>query len=135
MALRVLCVDDNPMVGAAIQMKLTRAGCEWLGLLPDASDLLAHVSGLRPDVLLLDVDLPGESPFIAMQRVLEHHPGLLVVMVSGHVRRELIDRAFQAGAWGYVSKTDGAGAILAAIQRVTGGEMAMSPDVEAVLNA
>jgi DNA-binding NarL/FixJ family response regulator len=63
--------------------------------------------------------------------VAELFPNMRVVILSGHVRRELIDRAIESGAWGYVSKHDGADAVVAAIRSVARGEFTLGPEVQA----
>ncbi|HYD98888.1 MAG TPA: response regulator transcription factor [Alphaproteobacteria bacterium] len=128
----VLCVDDNDLVADALEVRLRLAGgFRWLGRLPDAERLAAVAQELAPDVVLLDIDMPGKSPFVAVAELLAVRPGVRVVMVSGHIRTDFIDRAVEAGAWGYVSKNEGADVIVAAIRRVAAGEFVMGDDVAA----
>ena len=129
--IRVLCVDDNDFVAEAIRRKLLlESGFEWLGWLEDASGLLESARGMKPDVILLDIDMPGEDSFEALESLAANCPAIRVIMLSGHVRRELIDRAVEAGAWGYISKNDETDHIVAAIRRVAAGEFTLGPDAE-----
>lgn len=128
--IKVLCVDDNFLVAEGIKIKLALAGgFEWMGQLADADDLVEHVRRKRPDIVLLDIDMPGKDAFTALREL--HDAGLntRVLMVSGHVRTELIDRAVEAGAWGYVSKGEGAEQIINAIHDVLAGKFVMGPEV------
>lgn len=130
----VLGVDDNEEVGRTLALRLAREpDLLWMGLLRSADALVEEAARLQPNIVLLDIDMPGKNPFTAMAELAERLPGTRVVMLSGHVRRELIDRAFAAGAWGYLSKQDGCGAVAAALRRVMEGEVVMSPDVASVM--
>lgn len=122
----VLCVDDNRFVAEAIQEQLSSdEGFTWLGHQLDAEDLLSHVQRLKPDVVLLDIDMPGPNPFEALQEVSEQCPDVAVLILSGYVKPELIDRAIDAGASGYLSKGDDAETLLADIQRAAHGEFVL----------
>jgi two-component system NarL family response regulator len=132
----VLCVDDNPEIGGAIRLKLRSAGgFEWKGQLFSADSLEDQVAQLGPDVVLLDIDMPGADPFAAIAHLTKSHPQVRVVVLSGHVRRELIDQAFAAGAWGYLSKNESADTIIDGVRRVAGGEFVMSSEVETLLDS
>ena len=129
----ILCVDDNRIVADAVAARMRReVGLRWIGHLACADDLAAVVSRERPFVILLDVDMPGRDPFDVMSILLEKWPQCRVIIFSGHVQRELLDRAIQSGAWGYVSKSDGADAMLDGILRVAADEFALSPEVRAI---
>lgn len=130
--IRVLCVDDNDLVVDAIGVKLSLAGgFEWLGQLNDATDLAGEVQRRRPDVVLLDIDMPGRDPFDALVELTDRCPTVRVLMFSGHIRGELIDRAIDAGAWGYLSKHEETESIVTAIRRVASGEFVLGIDAEA----
>jgi two-component system response regulator DesR len=130
--IRVLCVDDNDLVVEAIQIKLShsRQEFEWLGQLSTADHLVTTAMHERPDVVLLDIDMPGRDPFAALAQLSELFPQVRVIMLTGYVRRDLIDRAVEAGAWGYISKHDGADILIDAIHNVMRGEFVMGPHAE-----
>jgi DNA-binding NarL/FixJ family response regulator len=131
-AIRVLCVDDNDFVAEAVRRKLALNGeFEWAGWLPDARALTQKVREARADVVLLDIDMPGKDSFEALAELATAHPEARVIMLSGYVRGEYIDRAVEAGAWGYVSKNERTEAILEAIRQVAAGNFAMGAEVEA----
>lgn len=128
--IRVLCVDDNPLVADAVTTRLRLAGgFECVGHLLDASTLPDEVARLRPDVVLMDLDMPGAEPFEMMRTLSGTHPDARVLVLSGHVRRDLLDRAIEFGAWGYLSKNDDAETLVAAIRRVAGGEFVLGPEL------
>ena len=133
-AIRVLCVDDNALVGAALERHLRRAqGIEWVGLAGSADELLDAAARTRPDVIVLDIDMPGMDPFQAVAELAALEPHVRVVLFSGHVRQDFIDRAIDAGAWGYISKDDGEAALVGAIRQIHDGQFTLGAGVKAVL--
>jgi two-component system response regulator DesR len=129
----VLCVDDNPLVAEAVAAKLRlEGGFEWMGHLAAADDLAATVLQRRPSIVLLDIDMPGLDPFDAMHDLLECCAECRVIVFSGLVTQELLERAIRSGAWGYVSKSDGEEAMIDSIRLVALGEFALSPEVRAL---
>lgn len=126
--IRVLCVDDNELIGEAMSIELALTDdLKWVGQLLDADRLLKEVERRRPDVILLDIDMPGEDPFVALRHLCGEYPWIKVLMLTGHVRSDLIDRAIEAGAWGYISKSERVPTILNAVRRAANGEFVMSP--------
>ena len=132
---RVLCVDDNELVADAIARALReRADMEWLGWLPDVRELRTTVDRLTPDVVLLDIDMPHGDSFRALADLTQEVPSTRVIMLSGYVRRELVERALEAGAMGYISKNDAPRVILDGIARVAAGELVLGPEAEAAFH-
>lgn len=129
----VLCVDDNPHVAEALRLKLGRAArFEWKGWLSCADELLETAERDKPGMVLLDLDMPGADPFDATERMLRTLPDIRVVIFSGHVRAEFVERALRAGAWGYASKNDGEDELLRVLGAVWDGSVEFSPEVRAV---
>ena len=129
--LRVMCVDDNRFIGEAVQTVLQeRSDLEWAGWLSSAAELAGESRRRRPDIVLLDIDMPGRNVFEVLEEYVQSFPTVRVIMFSGYVRPEYIDRAINAGAWGYVSKNDGTEHMIEAIDRVAGGEFALTPEVQ-----
>ena len=128
----MLCADDNELIGDAIQIKLNLCPehqFEWLGQLQEATDLVNEAIRRQPDVVLLDIDMPGKDPIEALRQLTEFMPSVRVLMLTAHVRRDLIERAIEAGAWGYLSKYSGGETIVDAIQSVFRGEFVLGPGV------
>jgi DNA-binding NarL/FixJ family response regulator len=127
---QVLCVDDNDWVGESVARVLKRATAyAWAGWLPGPDGLLERLEAAPGAVVFLDIDMPGHDSFELVTEIARRFPAVRVIMLSGHLRLELIDRALASGAWGYVSKNDDTGAILAAIDNVVAGRIALSPAV------
>jgi DNA-binding NarL/FixJ family response regulator len=132
--IRVLCVDDNRWIGESIE-RILRAHPDlaWAGWVCGSAGLVEALSADCPDVVLLDIDIPGEDSFVALEALVKAYPDVRVIMLSGHVRGEFVDRALVAGAWGYISKNDETAMIVAAIRQAVAGETALSPMVAAEL--
>lgn len=132
--LSVLCVDDNAQLAAALRIRLASTGdLAWAGWLADADDLQTAVERDCPAVVILDLEMPGKDPFVALHECTRKCPSSRIVVYSAHVDRPRIDRAFEAGAWGFVSKNDGHEALLGGIHDVMEGRLAMSKEVRDIL--
>src|SRR5262245_20486747 len=128
--IRVLCVDDNPFVADGIKIRLAiHPGFEWVGHLSTADHLIQEVLRLAPEVVLLDIDMPGRDSLAALEELSAAVPGARTIIVSGYERDDYLDRAVEAGAWGYVSKNDGPQQIVEAILEVHAGRFAFGPSV------
>ena len=127
---RVFCVDDNPLLADALQRRLaSEADLAWAGWSEDTNAAVRAILGNPPDVVMLDIDMPGHESFEMVKRLAIEAPGVRVLMFSGHVRPDYLDRAIDAGAWGYVSKHDTMDDILHAIRRAATGEFVVTSDV------
>ena len=126
--IRVLCVDDNPLVadGVRIRLQLERDGhrFEWAGHLQNADELVATVRRTLPHVVLLDIDMPGKDAMAALSELAEAAPEVRTIILSGYSREDYLDRAVEAGAWGYISKNDAPEQIVEAVRRVMRGQFA-----------
>jgi DNA-binding NarL/FixJ family response regulator len=120
----VLCVDDNEMMAEALKRWLSRdTRVKWLGWLPSAEGLAAAVEQLSPQVVVMDVDMPGPSPFDAIASLSKSAPSTLVLMLSGFLRKEYVLKALDSGAMGYISKERSPQEIADAIVSVSEGHM------------
>lgn len=101
----ILLVDDQPAVRFGLQL-LFELEPEPLHVWEAGSgaEALALVERVRPDVVIMDVDLPDHNGITATQRVKQLLPGCLVIMLTIHSRPEIRSRALAAGAWAFVEK-------------------------------
>lgn len=123
---RVLCVDDNPDMTAALRLIIgSDPSMVCVGCLASASDLIAEVRRLHPppDVLILDATMAGTDPFTAMKELAAECPGTRAIIYSGHDDPSFVERAVNAGAWGCVSKHEEPEAIVRAVREVAAGRM------------
>lgn len=131
---RILCVDDNEEILSALSLHFAHIeGFEVVGTLSSADGLAAAVAKSKPDILVLDLDMPGLSPIQALREVDRSGLPTRTIVFSGHLRSELVDQVMDAGAWGYVTKNDGETSLVTAIRAVMAGEIAWSPEVQSVI--
>lgn len=122
-------MDDNEWIAEAIERRLRRDGdFEWLGWLPSTQGLIDQAEAQRPDVVVLDVDIPGEDTFNAIRTLAARVPTARVMMLSGHIRSDYVDRAVAAGAWGYLSKNEDNSTIINALRQIARGEFVLGPE-------
>lgn len=130
----VLFVDDNEEILWALDLHFKHTkGFKVVASLSTTTGLFDAVKDSKPDILVLDLDMPGQSPLETLRKINRSGLRTRTVVFSGHLRRELVDQAMDAGAWGYVSKNDGEVALVAAIRAVMTGEIAWSPEVRSVI--
>lgn len=128
--IRVLFVDDNRLMAQALERRLGfETSMQYAGWVESAADAVRVAQESRADVVMLDVDMPGDS-FDLVRQLNEAAPRVKVVMFSGYSRAEYVDHAVDVGAWGYISKNESIDVIIDAICRVAAGEFVLSPDVE-----
>ena len=130
--IRVLCVDDNDLLRRALVTALRRvAWIDVVGENDSADSLDALARELRPEVILLDIDMPGRDPFAAMSELQASGSDTRVLVFTGHARPEFADRAVACGAWGYLSKSAGIEEVASAIRDVHAGTFVFDHDTRA----
>ena len=120
---RVLIVDDHPMVAQGIQSVLEDyADIEVVGTLGNGREVMNCLDARDPDVILMDLNMPGMGGLTATERVLERRPGTRILVLSMHDSPEYISSALGHGAMGYVLKDVPTEEIKKAIDAVMAGE-------------
>jgi DNA-binding NarL/FixJ family response regulator len=116
---RVLAVDDHALLldGMRVQLGLDPE-IDFVGSLPDPSGLLDAVERLRPDVVTLDVEMPGPEVFESADRMRQRFPDVRFIFLSAHIRDSLLSAAYRCGASGYFAKGDDLRDLAAGIKRV-----------------
>jgi DNA-binding NarL/FixJ family response regulator len=128
--IRVLCVDDHAFLVDGLRARFAlEPDIELVGRLSSADTLVQEAKRLRPDIILLDIEMPGTDPFEAIEDLKRMELDSRVIMLSAYVRDHYVSAAFKAGAWGYFSKGDDADAIVEGIRKVDKGEFAFGPKV------
>ncbi len=104
---RVLCVDDHALLVEGLKAQFAvDGGVRVVGALDSAATLLDEVAKLKPDVVLLDIEMPGPDVFEVADRLHQLWPRVRTVFLSAHVRDGYIASAYRVGAWGYFAKSD-----------------------------
>jgi DNA-binding NarL/FixJ family response regulator len=124
--LRVMLVDDHALVRSAVRQAIVEDGIELVGEAATAEEAFAAALELRPDVLLLDIDLPGMKGIRMVEELAPRLPDTRIVMLTvSDDDRDLID-AMAKGAAGYLTKDLSPEALLRALRGSQRGELAMS---------
>ncbi len=125
---RILLAEDHVLVGEGLRVLLS-GEYEVTGPVRDGRDVVGAVERERPDVVMLDLSLPGRSGLDLIQEIVRAHPGAAVVVVTMHAEHLLAERAFQLGAAGFVPKDSSASELRWAIETVLAGNRYLSPRV------
>ncbi len=119
--MKVLLVDDHSIVRAGLRSLLsTGAGTEILEA-GTGRDALALVRSRHPDLIVLDINLPGIGGFELLRRILAEDPAARILVLSMHAEPLYAARALEAGAKGYVSKNASPEELLQAVRKVADG--------------
>jgi two-component system invasion response regulator UvrY len=126
----VLLVDDHAVVREGYRRLLERHGdIEVVGEASDAAAAQALFRRLEPQIVVMDITLPGISGIETMRRILITKPNARVLIFSLHEDAVFARRALQAGAFGYVTKASAPKVLVEAIHVVAGGRRYLSPEV------
>ncbi|MBX3378294.1 MAG: response regulator transcription factor [Phycisphaeraceae bacterium] len=132
---RVLCVDDHAVLVEGLKAQFAIDGrIKVVGRLGTAEKLLEEVERLKPDVVLLDIEMPGPDVFEMADRLRHKHPELRFIFLSAHIRDGYLAAAYACGGWGYFAKGDELEDISAGVLEVArskGGVFVMGPKVKA----
>ena len=121
--IRVVLVDDHQMFAEAIGMFLaTESDIEVVEILGDANGVVERLRETRPDVVLMDIDLPGVDGVTATRRIVEARPETKVVLITALSDPGLVMRGVQAGASALVAKERAADDLVDVIRRTAAGE-------------
>lgn len=125
--LRVFLVEDHALVRAAVRAALSRAtDLEVVGDAATAEDALRLVPEVRPNVILIDIDLPGMRGSELVRELAPRYPDVWLVMLTvARGERDLVD-AIRSGARGYLSKDLSPDALIRAVRDIRNGVMPMS---------
>jgi two-component system, NarL family, response regulator NreC len=134
MTIRVVIVDDHAVVRAGLKLLLEREpGIEPVDEAANATEAIFRVIEHKPDVVLIDVTMPGESGIEAIPKLLEASPATKILVLSMQDDPHYVRDAFAAGANGYVLKEAADSEVVAAIQLVASGGSYVNPALGARL--
>jgi DNA-binding NarL/FixJ family response regulator len=133
--IRVLLVDDHPLFRAGVRQRLGEQdpGLELVGEADNSRQAQEMVAALAPDVVLMDIAMPGESGIEATRAIKRLAPTAAVIILSLYDDVQYIQAAVEAGAAGYFLKTVQGPELAAAIRRAHDGDPVLSTEVAASL--
>jgi DNA-binding NarL/FixJ family response regulator len=126
----VLLADDHDLVRAGLRMLLEpEADLEVVGEAPDGATAVDLAHALRPDVVLMDIRMPGLDGIEATRRITGTLPGTRVVILTTFDRSQLVYDALLAGASGFLLKDGPGDRLVAAVHAVVRGEELLAPSI------
>ncbi|MEO8625243.1 MAG: response regulator transcription factor [Candidatus Limnocylindrales bacterium] len=135
-AIRVLVVDDHTLIRQGIVGLLeSQSDIEVVGQAGNGREAVATIQTIRPDVVLMDIAMPGISGLTATREIKERSPEVRILILTIHDREDYLFQALRAGASGYVLKGADVQDLLAAVRTAYRGEIYLFPSVTTTLVA
>ena len=126
--LKILLVDDHEVVRLGLKSLLSRyPKFQVVGEASNASEAIAPTDEFKPDVVVMDIRLPGKSGIEATREIVLKHPQTKVIMLTSYAEDELLFDAIAAGASGYVLKQIGSSELVRALETIGRGESLLDP--------
>ncbi len=122
-------VDDHPIIREGIRRLVEQEPDMWICQSCGSAAELDLASGNKPDLLIVDISMPGRSGLEIIKDVAAGYPGIRKLVVSVHDESTYIERSLQAGADGYVCKQEAPDVIIVAIRAVMSGQSYISPSL------
>ncbi len=129
MAERILLVDDHPLTRSALAGLLRQHGFDVVGEAADGEEAISSADSLQPDLILLDLSMPGLDGLSALPRLREAAPQCEVVVLTASGTEENLLGAIRGGAAGYLLKSEPPERIVGFLRGVANGEAALSGTV------
>lgn len=132
--IRVLLADDHPFVREGIKSHLaTLRDFEVLGEAGDGEEAVRLAAKLRPEIVLMDISMPGMSGLEAISRLRKRLPRVQVLVLTMHDDREYVAKAFRLGARGFLRKNDSPDELVLALRTIASGEAYFGSGITGVL--
>ena len=124
--IRVLCVDDHFAFRRLLELLIDlQPGLEAVGALEHADDLEERLEALHPDVVVLDMSMPGRAPLEALRSARASHPDVRFLVSSAYDDPSIVEEALLAGANGFLVKDGSLDELVTAIQTVARNEIVL----------
>ncbi len=125
--IRVMVVDDHPMWRDAVERDLQAAGFDVVAVAANGSEAVARFPAARPQVVVLDLQIPAPNGVEVTAEVLRHDPSARVLILSASGEQSDVLEAVKAGATGYLVKSASREELLDAVRRVARGDTVFTP--------
>jgi DNA-binding NarL/FixJ family response regulator len=132
-SVRVLIADDHPHYREGLARLLRKSGIDVVGEAPNAEAAIRAAEETAPDVVIMDLNMPGLSAVEATRRLIERAPGSRVLVLSVSARDEDVTEAMRGGAAGYLLKEAPVDEVVAGIRAAAADRAVVSPRVATVL--
>ena len=127
--LRVVLADDHPFYREGLARLLAQSGIDVVRMVPNGESAIQAVEELAPDVVVMDLNMPGLSGMEATRRLTETAPATRVLVLSVSAQEEDVTEAILAGARGYVLKAGPVEEVVAGIRAAAAGHSLISPRI------
>jgi DNA-binding NarL/FixJ family response regulator len=132
--IKIILIDDHRIVRNGIRMVLeTAIDIEIIGEFDSFAEYQEKIEYLKPDIILMDISMPGISGIEATKILKESHPDIKALILSMHNTEEFILQSLKAGAKGYLQKNTSKKELLSAIQKIYEGEEYFSEDISKII--
>ena len=127
---RILIVDDHPSVREGLALRISlHADLEVCGEAESEEQAVALVKQLKPDLVLVDISLKSGHGLELIKRIRSLDPAVKMLVISGFQESLYAERAYRAGAMGYLNKQESSEKMIEAIRTVLAGERFLSPEI------
>jgi DNA-binding NarL/FixJ family response regulator len=128
--IRVLLADDHTLIRAGIRALLEKLpGVEVAGEASDGREVIDLIKTHQPDMVLMDISMPGLNGLQALARITRDFPKVRVIILSMHPNDEYVLQVLKSGASGYLLKRAATAELAAALKSVVGGEIYLSREI------
>ena len=128
--INILLVDDHELVRTGISRIIDDVrGMKVIGEAESGEDAVKWCRSNHPDIVLMDINMPGIGGLDAMHRILRINEDIKIIMLTMHTENPFPSKVMQAGAVGYLSKSAGPDEVLAAIRAVNAGQRYLAPEI------
>ena len=127
--MQVLVIDDHPVIISGCRAMLSPYGDIEVHDALDAEDAYEHYVATRPDVVVIDINLPGVSGFSLTRRILQYDPQARIIVFSMNDDPIFAARAIENGAKGYIGKCEDPARFVGAIRAVAAGQTFLLPEM------
>lgn len=132
--IRVMLADDHRVLLGSLKMLLERHGCDVVGEATTGEAALALAAKVRPQVIVMDLEMPGTGGLAAAHRMKQAAPAAKVLILSAHEdESDVLEALNQAGVAGYLVKSDAPEELVSAVRAVAAGKRYLSPSVAPIL--
>jgi DNA-binding NarL/FixJ family response regulator len=129
-SIRVLLADDHTLVRAGVRALLEKLpGVEVVGEASDGREVIGLIKTHLPDVVMMDISMPGLNGLQALARITRDYPKVRVIILSMHHNDEYVLQALKSGASGYLLKRAATAELPVALKSVVGGEIYLSREI------
>jgi two-component system response regulator NreC len=133
MSIRVMVADDHPVVRQGLKFMLAREGFAVVAEAADGREALRQSEGTHPEVVVLDLAMPGLNGIDTAREIMRVSPGTKTIILTQHTEEPYILEALRAGVHGYVLKSQAVSDMIQAIRDVHRGRLYLSPAISNVV--